>query len=56
MVVPRRHLRIVLRNDADLPQDGRESSARADTNFRRIQVENGGNQKANFVRNNKSEG
>ena len=51
MVVPRRHPRIVL-NDADLPQGGHGSSARAYTNFPRIRVENGGNQKANFVCNN----
>ena len=38
MVVPRGHLRIVVGNDVD-------SSAQ-------IRVENGGNQKANFVRNN----
>ena len=49
MVVPRGHPRIVVRNDADLPQGGRGSSARADTNLPRIRVENGGNQKANFV-------
>ena len=52
MVVPNRHQRIVVRNDADLPQSGRESSAWADTNFLHIRVENGGNQKANFVHNN----
>ena len=60
MVVPREHPWIVVQNDAD--------SARADADFLcgqarifrtdghgssvRIQVENGGNQKANFVRNN----
>ena len=52
MVVSRRHPRIVVRNDADLPQGGRGSSARVYTNFPQIRVENGGNQKANFVRNN----
>ena len=52
MVVMHGHPRIVVQNDADLPQSSRESSTRADTNFSWIQVENGGNQKANFVRNN----
>ena len=52
MVVPRRHSRIVVRNDTDLPQGGRGSSAWEDTNFPRIRIENGGNQKADFVRNN----
>ena len=52
MVVPCGHPQIVVRNEADLPQVGRRSSARVDTNFLRIRVENGGNQKANFVRNN----
>ena len=33
MVVPRGHPRMVVRNDADLLQGGRGSSARADTNF-----------------------
>ena len=37
MVVPRRHPRIVVQYDADIP---------------RIRVENGRNQKANFVCNN----
>ena len=41
-----------MHNDADLPQSGRGSSVRADTNFLWIRVKNGGNQKANFVRNN----
>ena len=53
MVVPRRHLRIVVWNDADLPRrrtqifhaGGRGSSVQN-------QVENGRNQKANFVCNN----
>ena len=52
MVVPRGHPRIVVRNDADLLQGSRRFSERADTNFPRIWVENDGNQKANFVRNN----
>ena len=52
MVVPRRHPRIVVLNEADLPQGSQGSSARAYTNFSRIRVENGGNQKANFVCNN----
>ena len=47
-----RKTRIVVRNDVDLPQGGYGSSTRADTNFLLIQVENGGNQKANFMRNN----
>ena len=46
MVVPRGHPRIVVRNDADFLHRCRGTSAR-------IQVENGGNQKANFVRNNR---
>ena len=33
VVVPRGHPRMVVRNDADLLQGGRGSSARADTNF-----------------------
>ena len=41
-----------VRNDADLPQGGRRSSAQADMNFPQIRVENGRNQKANFVCNN----
>ena len=68
MVVPREHPRIVVRNDADFPHGCRGTSARADTdsaqadaNFPcgwcgssvRIQVENGGNQKANFMHNNR---
>ena len=52
MVVPRRHPRIVVQYNADLPQGGREYSARMGTNLPQIQVEKGGNQKANFVRNN----
>ena len=36
----------------DLPQGGRGSSARADTKFPWIRVENSGNQKANIVCNN----
>ena len=47
MVVPRGYPQIVIQNDADLPQGGRGSSARTDTNFLRIRVENGRNQKAN---------
>ena len=38
--------------DTDLLQGGCGSSARADTNLLRIRVENGRNQKVNFVRNN----
>ena len=61
MVVPRGHPRIVVRNDADFPHGCRGTSAQADTNFPcggvgssvRIRVENGGNQKANFVHNNR---
>ena len=56
MVVPRRHLRIVVQNDVDLLQGGRKSSVWADTNFPQIQIENGENQKAKFVRNNNAEG
>ena len=52
MVVPHGHSRTVVRNDVDLPQSGRGSSARANTNFPRIRVENSRNQKANFMRNN----
>ena len=52
MVVPCGHPQIVVRNEADLPQVGRRSSARVDTNFLRIRVENGGNQNANFMHNN----
>ena len=52
MVVPHGHPRIVVRNDADYLQGGRGSSVQVDTNFPQIQVESGGNQKANFVRNN----
>ena len=52
MVVPCRNPQIVVQNDADLPQSGHRSSARADTNFPQIWVEKGGNQKANLVRNN----
>ena len=43
VVVPHRHPQIVVSYDADLP--------RADTNLPRVRVENGGNQKANFVCN-----
>ena len=46
------HPRIVVQNDADLSQGGCGSSAREDTNFPQIWVENGGNQKVNFVGNN----
>ena len=52
MVVQRGHPRIVVQNDVDLPQGGRGSSTRADTNFPQIRVKTRGNQKANFVRNN----
>ena len=51
-VVPRGHPWIVVRNNVDLPQGNCGSATRADTNVPWIQVENGGNQKANFVRNN----
>ena len=34
MVVPHGHSRTVVRNDVDLPQSGRGSSARANTNFK----------------------
>ena len=51
VVVPHRHPQIVVRYDADLPQAGCGSSPRADTNLPRVRVENGGNQKANFVCN-----
>ena len=51
VVVPHRHPQIVVRYDADLPQASCGSSARADTNLPQIRVENGRNQKANFVRN-----
>ena len=68
MVVPHGHPRIVVRIDADFPHECHGNSARADvdsaqadTDFRaggrrssaQIQVEDGGNQKANFVRNNR---
>jgi len=33
VVIPHGHPQIVVRNDADLPQDGHGSSVRADTNF-----------------------
>ena len=56
MVVPRRHPRIVVRNEADLLQGGHGSSTRADTNIPWIRVENGGNQKANFMHNNNVKG
>ena len=52
MVVPRGHPRIVVWNNVDLLQSSRRYSARADMNFPQIWAENGGNQKANFVRNN----
>ena len=39
-----------MRYDVDLLQGGRGSSAQADTNLLRLCVENGRNQKANFVR------
>ena len=52
MVVPRGHTQIVVRNNTDLLQGGCRSSARADKKFPQIRVENGGNQKANFVHNN----
>ena len=52
MVVLRRHLRIVVRYDADLPQGDHRYSAQADLSVPQIRVENGGNQKANFMRNN----
>ena len=52
MVVPCRHPWIVVRYNANLPQGGHGSSARADVNLPQIRVENSGNQKANFVRNN----
>ena len=55
MVVSYRHPQIVVRYYTDLLQGGCGSSARADMNLLRIQVENGGNQKANFVRNNAEE-
>ena len=41
-----------MRTPADSCAERRGSSARTDANFPRIRVENGGNQKANFVRNN----
>ena len=68
MVVPRGTTRIFSTGAAELPRRRRGTSARADVDlpcgrawiFRadghessvRIQFENGGNQKANFVRNN----
>ena len=45
-----------MRNNADLLQGSCGSSTQADMNFPQIRVENGGNQKANFVRNNNAEG
>ena len=45
---------IVVQNDADLPQGGCGSSTQVAANFPRI--ENDGNQKANFMRNNNAEG
>ena len=50
VVVPRRYPWIVRRNDTDLLQGSCRSSARAYMNFPRIRVENGRNQKANFMR------
>ena len=44
-MVSRGHLRIVVWSDVDLPHNGRGSSVR-------IWVENGGDQKANFLRSN----
>ena len=55
MVVPLGNPWIVVWNDVDLLQGSRGSSAQADMNFPRIRVENGRNQKANFVRNNNAE-
>ena len=52
MVVLRRHTRIVVRHDADLSQGGCGSSVGADMNLLQIWVENGSNQKVNFVCNN----
>ena len=52
MVVPHRHPRIVVRNDVNLLQGGRGSSAWAIMNLPRIRVEYDRNQKGNFVRNN----
>ena len=59
MVVPCGHLQIVVRNDVDFPHRCHETSTQADADSpygrarinARIWVENGGNQKANFVRN-----
>ena len=55
VVVPRGNPRMVVWNDMDLPQGGCESSARANTNFPQIRVENGRNQKAIFVCNKNAE-
>ena len=55
VVVLRGNPRIVVWNDVDLPQGGCESSVRANTNFPRIRVENGRNQKAIFVCNKNAE-
>ena len=52
MVVSRRHPQIVVWSDVDFPQGGCGSFVRADTNLLCIRVENGVNQKANFLRNN----
>ena len=56
VVVPRGHPQIVVWNDADFPHGCHGTSAQADTDFlcgrAQIRVENGGNQKAKFVRNN----
>ena len=51
MIVPRRHPRIVVWSNENYPQGGHGSSARADIHLLQIWVENGGNQKANFVHN-----
>ena len=68
MVVPCGHPRIVVRNDADFPHGCRGTSARADADSTqadadfscggrgssvRIRVKNGGNQKVNFMCNNR---
>ena len=42
MAVPCRHPQVVVRYDANLPQGGHGSSARADANLPQIRVENGG--------------
>ena len=57
MVVPHRHLQIVVQNDAYLPHRCRGSSAQTDTDLPSVfGLKNGGNQKAYFVRNNNAEG